>query len=97
MGKTAVAGFEDRAARRAAARVVDRNSQAMLVEGFVFEPGATAYRDDTRACGSGPFGHAAARHALSGHGKGDLRTNGIESRWPMPGRAPGGAPSGAPS
>ncbi len=89
VGKTAVVGAKDRATNQVAATVIQSTDVEML-QGFVKDHAdrqATVYTDAATAYESLPFDHDTVKHSLSEYVKGEVHTNGTESRWSLLKRA----------
>ena len=89
VGKTAVVGAKDRATNQVAATVI-QSTDAETLQGFVKDHAdrqATVYTDAATAYESLPFDHDTVKHSLSEYVKGEVPTNGIESRWSLLKRA----------
>ena len=92
VGKTAVVGAKDRATNQVAATVI-QSTDAATLQGFVKDHAdrqATVYTDAATAYESLPFDHDTVKHSLSEYVKGEVPTNGIESRWSLLKRAHSG-------
>ena len=89
VGKTAVVGAKDRATNQVTATVI-QSTDAETLQGFVKDHAdrqATVYTDAATAYESLPFDHDTVKHSLSEYVKGEVPTNGIESRWSLLKRA----------
>ena len=92
VGKTAVVGAKDRATNQVTATVI-QSTDAATLQGFVKDHAdrqATVYTDAATAYESLPFDHDTVKHSLSEYVKGEVPTNGIESRWSLLKRAHSG-------
>ena len=83
VGKVAVVGAKDRAAKRVKAKVLQETDKATL-QGFVADAantGATVYTDEAAAYEGTPFAHETVKHSVSEYVNGMAHTNSMESFW----------------